>query len=97
MANNHNGSIEHGKKIIDEIFEVVQEFNFRVAIKFQYRHLDSFIHESYKGNQSLKYIKRFEETRLSDSDFIELVKYVRKKDFLVASLKNRVVYLEIFS
>jgi sialic acid synthase SpsE/mannose-6-phosphate isomerase-like protein (cupin superfamily) len=84
IANNHNGSVEHGKKIIDNVFEVISEFDLEVAVKFQYRNLDSFIHPSFKGNWNYKYIKRFEETRLSIGEFEELISYAKSKDLLVA-------------
>ena len=48
LANNHNGSVSHGKKIIDDIAAVSKNFDFKIAIKFQYRHLDSFIHPAFK-------------------------------------------------
>jgi len=84
IANNHNGSIEHGKKIIDNIFELTSEFDLDVVVKFQYRELDSFIHPSFKGNWDYKYIKRFEETRLSDFEFERLISYAKSKGLLVA-------------
>lgn len=84
IANNHNGSVEHGKKIIDNVFEVISDFDFEVAVKFQYRNLDSFIHPSFKGDWNYKYIKRFEETRLSIVEFEELISYAKSKNLLVA-------------
>ncbi len=84
IANNHNGSLEHGKQIIDEIYQVTQEFNIVTVVKFQYRELDTFIHENYKGDSTFKYIKRFEETRLSDLEFESLIEYARSKKFLLA-------------
>lgn len=84
LANNHNGSVPHGKHIIDLAAEAVAGLGFTAAIKFQYRDLDSLIHPSYKGDFSFKYIKRFEETRLSDEQFLELIDHARKKGFLVA-------------
>lgn len=84
IANNHNGSIEHGKKIIDDIFGVTSKLDFDVAVKFQYRDLDSFIHPSFRGDWNYKYIKRFEETRLSTIEFEQLINYAKSKGFLVA-------------
>jgi len=84
LANNHNGSLSHGKRIIENIAKVTNRFDFQVAIKFQYRDLDSFIHPLYKGNWDFNYIKRFEETRLSNSDFEELISYARKLNLLLA-------------
>lgn len=84
LANNHNGSVSHGKKIIDDIAAVSKNFDFKIAIKFQYRHLDSFIHPAFKGNFQYKYIKRFEETRLSISDFEKLITHAKNYNLLIA-------------
>jgi sialic acid synthase SpsE/mannose-6-phosphate isomerase-like protein (cupin superfamily) len=75
VANNHSGSVEHGKKIINEVSRVSNKFSFKVAVKFQYRHLDSFIHPKYKSREDLPIIKRFESTKLNDQQFLELKKY----------------------
>ncbi len=84
LANNHNGAVSHGKRIIDRAAAAIEGLDFTAAIKFQYRDLDSLIHRDYKGDFSFKYIKRFEETRLSDEQFLELIDHARKKGFLVA-------------
>ena len=75
MANNHFGSLEHGKLIIDNFSRFLTFIQFDFAIKFQYRDLDSLIHNDFKSSQEIKYIKRFMETRLSDDDFIALKKH----------------------
>ena len=74
MANNHQGDVEHGKKIIRAMAAVStpyrEQFNF--AIKFQYRDLDTFIRPDYKDRDDIKNIKRFKETRLYQEEFLEL-------------------------
>ena len=74
MANNHQGSVEHGKKIIREMKRITtsyeEEFNF--AIKFQYRDLDTFIHPDYMNRQDVNHVKRFQDTRLTQEQFLEL-------------------------
>ncbi|NUU99879.1 spore coat protein [Marinitoga sp. 1154] len=84
MANNHQGNVEHGKRIIREIKKVVKEFEniFDFAFKFQYRDLDTFIHPDYKNDFSYKYIKRFSETKLSESQFLELKDELEKNEFI---------------
>lgn len=83
MANNHQGSVEHGKRIIRELRNVCDEFKqFDFAFKFQYRDLDTFIHPEYKNRTDIKNVKRFQETRLSMEQFDELLKEVRDNDFL---------------
>ena len=84
LANNHNGSVEHGKRIIDRAAEAIDGLGFDAAIKFQYRDLDTLIHPQFKGDYSYKYIKRFEETRLSDDQFTDLINHSREKGFTVA-------------
>lgn len=74
MANNHQGSIEHGKLIIREMHEASKGYDFDFAIKFQYRDLDTFIHPDFKNRKDIKYVKRFSETRLSENEFLELKK-----------------------
>ena len=84
LANNHNGSVDHGKKIIDSVAFALEGFDYPVAIKFQYRDLDSLIHPSFKGDHSYKYIKRFEETRLNEDQYMELIEHVRVRGFSAA-------------
>lgn len=69
MANNHMGRLDHGLRIIREVREASRGFNFHFAFKFQYRHLDTFIHPDYQGRSDIKYVKRFSETRLSADEF----------------------------
>ena len=71
MANNHQGSVEHGKKIIAELKKVCEEFeaDFDFAVKFQFRELDTFIHPDYRGRDDIKNVKRFMDTRLSMEQF----------------------------
>ena len=80
MANNHQGSVEHGKKIICEIKKVSEPYSdiFDFAFKFQYRDLESFIHPDYKDRMDIKNIKRFQETRLTQEQFLELKKTVEE-------------------
>lgn len=74
MANNHQGSVEHGKAIIRAMKEAAQEYEsiFDFAVKFQYRDLDTFIHPDYQQRYDIKNVKRFQETRLSEAEFLEL-------------------------
>ena len=84
LANNHNGSLQHGKRIIDEIYEVVKDFEFKVAVKFQYRNLPDFIHRDFQERLDLKYVDRFLSTRLSWDEFLELKNYINSKGMLSA-------------
>ena len=41
MANNHQGSLAHGSKIINEHSKVIKKYGVDAAIKFQFRNLDN--------------------------------------------------------
>jgi len=83
MANNHMGSVAHGLEVIRQFGKVCRKYpEFKFAFKLQYRDLDTFVHPSMKGRLDVKYIKRFEETRLSRQQFDELVAEIRKQGFL---------------
>ena len=61
-----------------------KKYGFQFAIKFQYRDLDTFIHPEYKGNHDYKFVKRFEETRLAENEFITLGSIARSHGFILA-------------
>ena len=44
--------------------------------------MDTFIHPKYKGNKDIKYVKRFEETRLSKEDFKKIKDEIVKMGFI---------------
>lgn len=84
MANNHIGSLQHGLTILRTFGDLVTPFRdaFDFAFKLQYRQLDTFIHPSYQGRQDIKFVKRFEETRLSEAEFLQLRHGMRENGFL---------------
>ena len=84
MANNHNGSLSHGKQIIDDLASVEGIRDFSVAIKFQYRDLPNFIHPEFRERRDIKYVDRFLSTMLTWNDFKELKNYITSKGFLTA-------------
>ncbi len=65
LANNHQGSVEHGLEVVRRHAEVVHKHGVRAAIKFQFRDIDAFIHPSHRTNSDNKHISRFLATRLS--------------------------------
>ncbi len=83
MANNHMGDVDHGLRIIRELNEARKDFDryFDFAIKLQYRDLDTFIHPDFK-NSELKYVKRFLETRLSETEFLRLLEEIKNNGFI---------------
>lgn len=84
MANNHMGDVPHGIATIRAIREACRGFedDFDFAFKLQYRDLDTFIHASARGRDDIKYVKRFEETRLSDDAFRTLVAEMGAQGFI---------------
>jgi N-acetylneuraminate synthase len=81
MANNHMGDTAHGVAIIEAMRDACQGFPFDFAFKLQYRDLDTFVHASFKGRDDVKYVKRFEETRLSHAQFQLLIDTMRTCGF----------------
>jgi len=76
MANNHQGSLDHALKIVNEFSMLAKQNNLIAGIKLQFRQLDTFIHNDYK-NIGLKYVKRFNETRLEKEDFAKIIKQIK--------------------
>lgn len=84
MANNHQGDVEHGKKIIRELKKVIEPYEetFNFAVKFQYRDLDTFIHPDFIDRDDIKNVKRFKDTRLTQEQFMELKNEVTEQGML---------------
>ncbi len=77
MANNHQGSVDHGLKIINEMAKIARRHRVRAAVKLQYRHLETLIHPAYSSSTDIHHIPRFFETRLDWADFHTLVAATR--------------------
>jgi N-acetylneuraminate synthase len=77
-ANNHWGDLDRGRKIISDFGRVVRYNSVKAAIKFQFRDVDNFIHDDFKGNQDIRYIRKTEATRLSKDDYKILAEEVRR-------------------
>ena len=65
LANNHQGSLEHGKHVIESHAAVTKEHGVRAAIKFQYRDLPDFIHPVHQKESDNNHVPRFLSTKLS--------------------------------
>ena len=78
MANNHQGSVDHAKEIIQSFASLAKEEGVEASIKLQFRQLDSFIHPHYK-NSDLKFVKRFNSTKLSKDQFSEIVNFIHEQ------------------
>src|SRR5687767_626104 len=83
MANNHMGDVAHGIAMVDAFGHTVAPYRdaFDFGFKLQYRDLDSFVHPAYKGRSDVKYVKRFEETRLSPEAFRSILEAMRRNRF----------------
>lgn len=78
MANSHEGSVEHGLKIIDECAAVVKKHGVKATVKFQYRDLDTFIHPAFRERTDVKHIPRFLGNRLPWEAFERMLARVRE-------------------
>jgi N-acetylneuraminate synthase len=78
LANNHWGSLDRGKRIVDDFAKVVRYNNVRAAIKIQLRDVDSFIHTRHRHRTDVRYIKKTLDTKMSKDDFVELVGYITR-------------------
>ena len=82
MANNHQGDVEHGLRIVSEMGRIAGRHGIQAAVKLQYRDLDTFIHPEYAGRSDVKHVGRFEATRLPARDFHRLVTATRHAGML---------------
>ena len=77
LANNHWGSLERGKRIVDDFAKVVRYNNVRAAIKLQFRDVDAFIHPDHRHRTDIRYIKKTLDTKLMREDFVDLAQHIR--------------------
>lgn len=69
----------HAKLIIEKISEIAAEEEVQIAIKFQYRDLETFIHPDFKSRRDIKFVDRFLSTELKSQQLLELAGLVRTK------------------
>mmetsp|Transcript_22061 Transcript_22061/g.71004 ORF Transcript_22061/g.71004 Transcript_22061/m.71004 type:complete len:522 (-) Transcript_22061:2236-3801(-) len=83
MANNHQGSVEHGLRIIAEMGAVAREAGIRAAIKFQFRQIDTFVHpDALAHADSNRHVQRFLSTRLSHDEFRAMADAARREGLM---------------
>jgi len=85
LANNHWGDIERGKKIITDFSRVIRFNNVQAAIKLQFRDVDHFIHDDFKGRDDIRYIDKTIKTKMSYDDYAILVDAVKKSGCITMS------------
>ncbi len=78
LANNHWGSIQRGLQIVKEFGTVVRYNNVRAAIKLQFRDVDTFVHKDFLQSESIRYIKKTLDTKLSRDNLAVLVEAIRR-------------------
>ena len=77
LANNHQGDVKHGIKIINAMGEISRKHKLNAADKLQYRQLDNFIHPNFRNDSKANHISRFLSTELKANQFLELVKAIK--------------------
>jgi sialic acid synthase SpsE/quercetin dioxygenase-like cupin family protein len=82
LANNHQGSVEHGSAIVRMVGDAVRRHGVRAIVKFQFRELDSFVHPKHRQGSPNKHIPRFLSTRLSWSQFATLYDLIRSEGMI---------------
>ena len=82
LANNHQGSVEHGLKIIKECGRMVRKHNIRAAMKFQFRQYDTFIHPDHVEGSDNIHIPRFLSTQLKLDEWQMLFDAVKGEGML---------------
>ena len=82
MANNHQGDEQHALMIIQAMGEVTRDTGVRGALKFQFRHIDTFIHPDYKDRTDVKHIPRFVSTALDKATYQRLTEAVKQEGML---------------
>ena len=79
MANNHQGSVEHGLTIIKAMGAIAKKYKLNACVKLQYRQLDTFIHPVKRKDESIHYVKRFLSTELKPDQFLQFIKEIQNQ------------------
>jgi len=82
LANNHQGSVAHGRAIIDRCADAARRHDVRAAIKFQFRDLPDFVHVDERREPRNKHVPRFLSTLMPWEGFAELLAAVRAHGLL---------------
>ena len=82
LANNHQGNLKHGLKIINSCLDVLDKHKLRGVIKFQFRDLPNFVHVQHRAASANKHAPRFLSTALSWSEFGELHASIKTRNYL---------------
>ncbi|MBE2260237.1 MAG: N-acetylneuraminate synthase family protein [Candidatus Accumulibacter sp.] len=78
LANNHQGRLERGLRIVRDFSRIVRFNNVKAAIKLQLRDVDAFIHRDFRARTDIRYIKRTLDTRLAKDEYASLTTAIRR-------------------
>jgi N-acetylneuraminate synthase len=78
LANNHQGCVERGLRIVTDFSRIVRFNNVKAAIKLQFRDVDAFVHRDFRNRTDIRYIQRTLDTRLSKADYATLTAAIRQ-------------------
>ena len=84
LANNHQGSLEHGLNIIRTFSKIARDNEIKAVFKFQFRDLPDFVHKNEQKNPNNKHVTRFLSTKLEWDQFRILRDEVKKEGMLAA-------------
>lgn len=73
------GDMSHAKDIINQYSKICDKYPYTFAFKFQFRNLETFLHPDSYNDRENKLVKRFNETKLSNDNFLTLNDYAKKK------------------
>ena len=82
LANNHNGDLEHGIESVKMFADVCNKYDVNCAIKYQFRHIDTFIHKDYFERDDVAHIPWFIKSYLSNEDYHFLTDEIRNNNLI---------------
>lgn len=85
LANNHWGDIERGKRIITDFSRVIRFNNVKAAIKLQFRDVERFVHDDFKGRDDIRYIDKTLKTKMSYDDYGVMIDAIKKSGCMTMS------------
>ncbi len=78
LANNHQGRLERGLRIVTDFSRIVRFNNVKAAIKLQFRDVEAFIHKEFRERTDIRYIRRTLDSRLSKAEYARLTTAIRR-------------------
>ena len=73
MANNHQGSLDHGLRLIEVLGGIARKHGINGAVKLQYRNLPDFVHPGFREKEGVAHVRRFLDTMLTAEEFRRMV------------------------